>query len=148
VIGPRHDREPEVVIEAPAVPLEPRIEDRLRSELGRCPDLAFAHLPQVRVPELQPAPQLTLFVWLVPEALGSLRGALNLVCEAVARALPEDRFLDVAILNSAPEMLAEVEAAGCLLVERDPGERQRARAAADELGPGDGEVRSRRRWPW
>jgi hypothetical protein len=73
---------------------------------------------------------LTLFVWIVPAAMGSLRGALNLISEAVARALPEDRFLDVVILNSAPELLTPVEEAGCLLVERDSDERRRARDAA------------------
>lgn len=81
---------------------------------------------------LQTTPQLSLFVWLVPEGVGSLRAALNLVSEAVARALPEDVFLDVLILNSVPELLESVENAGCLLVERDADERRRARAAADQ----------------
>ena len=80
----------------------------------------------------QATAQLSLFVWLVPEAVGSLRAALNLVSEAVARALPEDVFLDVLILNSVPELLVAVEHAGCLLVERDSDERRRARAAADQ----------------
>jgi hypothetical protein len=148
VSGITNRGESELRIERPEVPLEPDIEARLCSELAACPDVAFAHLPQVRVPALQPDPQLTLFVWLVPEALGSLRGALNLVSEAVARALPEDRFLDVAILNSAPELLEEVESAGCLLVERDRDERRRARNAASEAAAGGGEPRSRRRWFW
>ncbi len=122
--------DPEIIIESPDAGLDDEIEDRLRIELGSCPDVAFAHLPQVTVVGRQEKPQLSLFVWLVPEAVGSLRAALNLVCEAVARALPEDVFLDVLILNSAPELLATVEAAGCLLVERDPQERRRACAAA------------------
>lgn len=122
----------DVLIETPAAPLPIEIMDRLRSELADCPDVAFAHLPQVVVPEQSSSPQLTLFVWLVPEAVGSLRPALNLVSEAVARSLPEDLFLDVVILNSAPELLQAVEAARCLLVERDSDERRRACAAATE----------------
>jgi len=152
VVGPQRPAEPELVIERPATPFERKIVDRLRSELEGCPDVAFAHLPQVRVPALQPEPQLTLFVWLVPEALGSLRGALNLVSEAVARALPEDLFLDVAILNSAPELLAAVEEAGCLLVERDRSEHERAceasREASREASPEAAGGRPRWRWPW
>jgi hypothetical protein len=62
----------------------------------------------------------------------SLRAALNLVSESVAKALPRDRFLDVVILNSAPELLPDVERAGCLFVEPDPDERQRALAAIEE----------------
>jgi len=136
----------EIVIEAPEVGLGDETEARLRTELGACPDVAFAHLTQVSVEGRQPEPQLSLFVWLVPEAVGSLLPALNLVSEAVARALPEDRHVDVLILNSAPELLAPVEAAGCLFVERDAEERRRARAAADRnrgLEPA-----KPRRWSW
>ena len=123
-----HD--PEVIIESPEVGLGNEVEDRLRAELAACPDVAFAHLLQVTVADRQTTPQLSLFVWLVPEAVGSLRAALNLVSEAVARALPKNIFVDVLILNSAPELLAEVEEAGCLFVERDADERRRACAAA------------------
>jgi len=123
-------RDPEIIIEAPEIGLEPGVEERLRRELASCPDVAFAHLPQVEVVGHQEEPQLTLFVWLVPEAVGSLRAALNLVSEAVARALPEDVFLDVVILNSVPELLSSVEEAGCLIVERDVEERRRACDAA------------------
>jgi len=124
--------DPEIIIEAPVRGLGDEVESRLRGELASCPDVAFAHLTQVTVVGLQTTPQLSLFVWLVPEGVGSLRAALNLVSEAVARALPEDVFLDVLILNSVPELLESVEKAGCLLVERDADERRRARAAADQ----------------
>lgn len=123
--------EPEIIIEPPDVGLGDDVEKRLRTELGSCPDVAFVHLTQVTVVGRQATPQLSLFVWLVPAAVGSLRAALNLVSEAVARALPEDVFLDVLILNSVPELLTSVEDAGCLLVERDVEERRRALAAAD-----------------
>ena len=120
----------ELRISPPDRPLDPRVKTRLAEELARCPDLAFAHLPQVMVPARQNAPSLVLFVWLRPTALRSLRFALNLVSEAVARALPDGDFLDVVVLNSAPEWLAEVERAKSLLVENDPEERARALAAA------------------
>jgi len=125
-----NEGQPEIRITAPHVRLEPDVENRLRSELVQCPDVAFAHLPAVLVKGHQAEPQLTLFVWIVPAAMSSLRGALNLISEAVARALPEDLFLDVVILNSAPELLEQVEEAGCLLVERDRMERERALDAA------------------
>ena len=124
--------DPEIIIEAPVTGLGDVVESRLRTELASCPDVAFAHLTQVTVVGPQATPQLSLFVWLVPEAVGSLRAALNLVSEAVARALPEDVFLDVLILNSVPELLSAVEKAGCLLIERDADERSRALAAADQ----------------
>jgi hypothetical protein len=69
---------------------------------------------------------LVLFVWLTAAAMRSLRHSLNLVSDEVARALPPGEYLDVVILNSAPELLDDVERAGRLLVERDPGERERA----------------------
>lgn len=122
--------EPEILIGPVQEELPKEVEDRLRTELEACPDIAFAHLCLVSVPVHQPAPQLSLFVWLVPEAVGSLRAALNLVSEAVARALPEDLFLDVLILNSAPELLSQVEERCRVFVERDAGERKRAMEAA------------------
>ncbi len=121
-----------IVIEKRQRDLDPEVERQLIAELGRCPDLAFAHLPQVLVPGRQERPQPVLFAWLEPEALGSLRFALNLVTEAVSRALPSDEFLDVVVLNSAPELLEPIERADCLLVERNPEERARALAAAAE----------------
>ncbi len=120
----------QIVIEPRQHDLDPEVEQRLISELGRCPDLAFAHLPQVLVSGRQDRPELVLFAWLEAESLRSLRFALNLVTEAVSRALPPDDFLDVVVLNSAPELLEPVERANCLLVERNPEERSRALAAA------------------
>ena len=116
-------------------PLDPEVERRLRDELARCPDLAFAYLPQVMVHGRQDRPELVLFVWLRPAALRSLRFALNLVSEAVARILPDGDYLDVVVLNSAPELLDPVERARSLLVENDAGERSRALAAMAEAKP-------------
>lgn len=134
-----------MTVEPPRRPLEPKLQAELREALGRCPDVAFAHLPQVRVAG-HGEPELALFVWLVPGALRSLRMALNLVSEVVARVLPAEYYLDVVILNSAPELLLQVEAAGCLVVERDPDERRRALEAAssDPETP----LSSRRPWWW
>jgi len=131
MIESSHENDPEIIIESPDIGLDDEVEDRLKTELASCPDVAFAHLGQVTVVGRREGPQLSLFVWLVPEAVGSLRAALNLVSEAVARALQRDVFVDVLILNSAPELLAPVEAACCLLVERDREERRRARNAAE-----------------
>lgn len=134
-----------VVVRSPRNPLSREIEDKLRTELGKCPDVAFAHLPEVEV-EGHAGAELTLFVWLQPTALHTLRGALNLVCDTVARALPDGRHLDVVILNSAPELLEEVEAAGSLLIERNAEERQRALAAA--ATPPSEPLRERKPWWW
>lgn len=141
--------DPEMHIAAPNRPLDQEVMDRLRQALESCPDVAFAHLVQVWVPEHHPQPDNTLFVWLVPGALRSLRGALNLLSRIVAGVLPEDVYLDVVVLNSAPELLNQVEAAGCLLVERDPQERERALAAAaapDPIEPN--RARSNLWWWW
>ena len=133
--------EPEIDLRIgpPQNPLEEEILGKLRDGLGACPDVAFAHLVQAQVGGRQERPELVLFAWLVPAAMRSLRSALNLVSEVVAGALPEDRFVDVVILNSAPELLLDVESADCLLVERDTEERRRALIAAEsgitELGP-------------
>jgi hypothetical protein len=139
---------PEIIIEPLEVGLGDEVESRLRTELESCPDVAFAHLTQVTVVGREEPPQPSLFVWLVPEAVGSLRAALNLVSEAVARALPERVFLDVLILNSVPELLATVEDAGCLLVERDAEERRRARDAASRGGDPEPTPPRRRFWPF
>lgn len=139
---------PEILIEPAEARLTGEVEDRLRFELESCPDVAFAHLCLVTIAGQSSGPQLSLFVWLVPEAVGSLRAALNLVCEAVARAIPDDVFIDVLILNSAPELLDRVEAADCLLVERDRQERRRALAAAAGETENPGPARRRRLWPW
>ena len=120
----------ELRISRPRSGLQPRVRRRLVEELEACPDLAFAHLNEVEVVERAEGAGLVLFAWLLPQAVRSLRSALNLVSEAVARALPEEVYLDVVILNSAPELLLEIEAAGSLLLERDPDERARALEAA------------------
>jgi hypothetical protein len=128
----RHMDPSEIVITPRAGQLGPEIVQKLSDQLGRCPDLAFAHLPLVLVPGRQERPAPVLFVWLEAGALRSLRSALNLVSEAVSRALPDGEFLDVVVLNSAPELLDQVEAASSLLVERNPEERARALEAASE----------------
>ena len=117
---------------APRKPLGEEVSTKLRRRLEACADLAFAHLVDVEVPETGQPPGQVLFVWLDPVAMRSLRAALNLVSDAVAKALPEDWFLDVVILNSAPELLSEVERAGCLFIELNPNERHRALAALAE----------------
>lgn len=136
-----------LTIEAPERPFERSLHDKLVAALGSCPDLAFAHLVQARVAG-HANPDMVLFVWLLPAAMRSIRMALNLVSDIVARVLPDDRYLDVVILNSAPELLLTVEAAGCLLVEREPEERARAlhAAASDDLAPD--EALQRRRVSW
>ncbi len=121
----------------PGRPLGEELEASLRRHLGALPDVAFAHLPEVLVPGRQDEPQLVLFVWLGAGALRSLRAALNQVCDVVARVLPGGQYLDVVILNSAPELLAAVEAADCLLLERDPEERRRALACLAESAGDD-----------
>ena len=123
-------------ITPPGQPLGIEVENNLREGLEACPDLAFAHLVDVDVPGQGEGPGMVLFVWLVPAAMRSMRAALNLVSEAVAKALPGDRFLDVVILNSAPELLPDVERAGCLLIAPHPDERERALAAASIRVPG------------
>ena len=126
------DREPEINITRPTLSFDQEILDKLGEEIGGCPDVAFAHLCDVEVVGRGEGPDPVLFVWLVSRAIRSLKPALNLVSEAVARALPEDRYVDVVILNSVPELLQKVEAVGCLLVERDPEERRVAVAAGRE----------------
>jgi hypothetical protein len=122
----------EIRLSPPADPFDDYVVSKLRDRLEKCTDLAFAHLVDVEVPNKGVEPGPTLFVWLVPAALKSLRAALNLVSEAVADALPADRFLDVVILNSAPELLPEIERVGCLFVEVDGCERQKALEATLE----------------
>jgi hypothetical protein len=122
--------EAEILVEGPPEGFGAEIGERLSAEIGSCPDVAFAHLARVTVVGDSSGPQPSLFVWLVPSAMGSLRSSLNLVSEAVARALPDDLYLDVLILNSAPELLSDVEGAGRLVAERDPDERRRALTAA------------------
>lgn len=121
-------------ITPPGQPLGDQVSKELREGLEACPDLAFAHLVDVDVPEQGEGPGMVLFVWLVSAAMRSMRAALNLISEAVAMALPGDRFVDVVILNSAPELLPEIDRVGSLLVVPHPDERNRAlAAAADDL---------------
>ncbi|MEE4273584.1 MAG: hypothetical protein V2I67_18055 [Thermoanaerobaculales bacterium] len=141
--GAAHSQ-PEISIEAMRGELPSETESRLREGLAACPDVAFAHLVRVELANEGTGSQPSLFVWLVPEAVGSLRAALNLVSETVARALPEELFLDVLILNSVPELVSRVEEAGGLLVVRDPDERRRAQEAAQ--AGGKPEAPARRRW--
>jgi len=124
------DREPVLTIGRPAREWPTDRMDALRREVGACQDVAFAHLPEVIVEGHGHKGNRVLFVWLVPEAMPALRAALNTICDAVARALPRSEFIDVVILNSAPELLLPVEEAGCLLVENDANERDRALDAA------------------
>ncbi len=119
-------------ISRPSRPFSSETLERLRGRLQVCPDVSFAHLAEVEIEGGRDVPGLVLFVWLMPAAMKSLRAALDLVSEAVAQALPEGRYVDVVILNSAPEMLADVERSGCLLIERDAGERQRALEASSK----------------
>ncbi len=120
-------------IRPPGRPLDEETVRSLQAALSICPDVAFAHLVDIEVEGVSGERNLSLFVWLMPESVKSLRGSLNLVSEVVAGAIPRDRFVDILILNSAPELLADVERAGCLFVERDPEERRRAIAAAREV---------------
>ena len=123
--------------------------EELEQRLMACPDVAFCHLVDVAVDGVDGGPSPTLFVWLVPSALDSLRTALNIVSEAVADSLPPDRYLDVLILNSAPELLMTVEEAGGLFAERDPEERRRALEAAADGGDGfDARAPRKGWWPF
>jgi len=139
--------EEELTITPPEPSLDHDILQKLREGLEICPDLAFAYLADVEVVGGDHRSAMTLFVWLVQDAVRSLRPALNLVSEVVAGALPEDLFLDVAILNSVPELLEDVERADCLFVVRDAEERRRALEAAANPGL-YGEPETGRRWWW
>ena len=149
-----YDREamatdPDLRIQTPDKPFEPEVLEELRGGLEVCSDVAFAHLAEVEVVGHQNGSNLVLFVWLIPAAMRSLRSALNLVSETVARALPNDRYVDVVILNSAPDLLGDVERAGILLVERDAEERRRSLDAAREVSPDPiGVPRPSRWWPF
>jgi hypothetical protein len=142
------DPDESIVIRAPARPLDAEVEAKLRSALGKCPDIGFAHLVEVEVSGRDEEPALALFAWLTPQGMGSLRASLTLVSEIVAGVLPEGRFLDVLILNSAPELLDRVESAGCLLVECDPQERLRALEAAATGGSDEPTDGGRGWWPF
>jgi len=139
--------EERVLFSRPRQPFDEKVVKKLRAGMENCPDVAFVYLADAEVVDRQDRPGQVIFVWLVAAAMGSLRGALNLVSETVAAALPEDRFLDVVILNSAPELLEDLERADCLFVVRDAEERRQAVAAAFDRGVG-GDPESPRRWWW
>jgi hypothetical protein len=136
-----------IQIRPPARPLPEDVRVKLSEAMHECPDVAFAHLVEVEVERSDEAGPV-LFVWLRGPALRTLRGALNLVSDTVAGILPEDRFVDVVILNSAPELLLEIEGVDCLLAEPDPQERRRALAAASGELPEHAPQAPRRRWWW
>jgi hypothetical protein len=141
--------EEEIIIRRPEPPLDDAVSQKLRRGLESCPDVAFAYLCDVEVVGGDHRSAMTLFVWLVPAALRSLRMALNLVSEVIAEALPEDRCIDLAILNSAPELLQDVEPSDCLFAIGDAEERRRALTAASDPDPGVyEEPETSRRWWW
>lgn len=133
-------------IAAPTHPLADDVLERLRSSLLACPDLAFAYLAEVTVEE-QP-PSNVVFAWLKAGALHSLRSALDLVSGAVASSLPDGEFVDVVILNSAPELLLKVNAAARPLVEVDQEEMGRALEAARSETPAEAAPAVRWWWPF
>jgi hypothetical protein len=139
----------EIEIAELAAQLPAEVMESLRKELGKRPDVAFAHLVQAMVPGYQNEPTPMLSVWLNREAMRSVRLSLKLVSNVVSRALPEGTFVDLIILNSAPELLEQVEKVGVLVVENDREERQAAllamsSPAADVPAP----VQPARRWWW
>jgi len=119
----------DIVVEKVCKPWPQAILNSLTQALAAAPDVAFAHLVDAGVPG-QGEIHTALFVWLQPGALRSLRRALHQVSAVVSGALPDGTAVDVIILNSAPELLEQVEAVGGLIVESDPAERHRALAAA------------------
>ena len=124
---------------------EPVLQSLVRA-LSAAPDIAFAYLVDAGVPG-QGDMHEALFVWLQPGALRSLRRVLNQVSAIVSGAMPSGKAVDVIILNSAPEMLEVVEAAGGLIVENDPEERRRALEAAAAT-PTDDYGDPPRKGPW
>ncbi len=129
----------DIVVKKVQKPWPDAVVRSLVQALSAAPDVAFAHLVDAGVPG-QGEIHTALFVWLHPGALRSLRRVLNQVSAVVSGALPDGTAVDVIILNSAPELLEQVEAAGGLIVESDPAERRRAlEAAAAEPAVGERE---------
>ncbi len=129
----------DIVVKKVQKPWPDAVVSSLVQALSAAPDVAFAHLVDVGVPG-QGEIHTALFVWLHPGALRSLRRVLNQVSAIVSGALPDGTAVDVIILNSAPELLEQVEAVGGLIVESDPAERRRAlEAAAAEPAVGERE---------
>lgn len=121
-----------------ATPLAAETQNRMIAALERCPDLAFAYLADVEVEGQGPATR-TLFAWLEAPALGSVRRALDLVARAVAESIDRDQFVDVVILNSAPELLAPVARSGLCLTAPNPDEWRRSLQAAETPSEGAAE---------
>ena len=136
----------EIVVEPIRNPWPKETVEALKRELSAAPDVAFAHFVDAGVPG-QGEMHAAVFVWLQSGALRSLRAALNQVSKTVAGALPDGVAVDVIILNSAPELLDQVEAVGGLIVENNPEERRHALEAA-AAGPGDGEIQRQGPWWW
>lgn len=136
----------EIIVKPIRKPWPKAVIQPLTQALSAATDVAFAHLVEAGVPgqgEVHPA----LFVWLQPGALRSLGRVLNQVSVIVSRALPDGISVDVMVLNSAPELLERVEAAGGLIVESDPEERRRALEAA-AAPPDSDEGDQNRKGPW
>ncbi len=138
----------EIVVKPVQKPWPESVQRSLVQALSAAPDVAFAHLADAGVPG-QGEMHAALFVWLQPGALRSLRRVLNQVSAIVSGALPNGTAVDVIILNSAPELLEVVEAAGGLIVEGDPDERRRAlEAAAAAPAEDDGFIARKGPWWW
>ncbi len=126
----------------------PEVEDALVTRLRSCPDLAFAYLVEVTVPDHSDRPDPTLLAWLVRDAISSLRASLDLVAAAVAASIPGDSYLDVVILNSVPELLEALERTGNPLVVRDRDELERAFAASRGDPPPSPGPAPKKPWYW
>ncbi|RLE32385.1 MAG: hypothetical protein DRJ61_09605 [Acidobacteria bacterium] len=138
----------EIVVTPVRNPWSEYVVNKLVQALSAMPDVAFAHLVDAGVPG-QGEVHTALFVWLHPGALRSLRRVLNQVSAIVSGALPDGMAVDIIILNSAPELLEQVEAVGGLIVESDPEERRRAlEAAAAEPAGGEGDGLRVGPWWW
>ena len=111
-------------IEAAGQHLDLEHREKLINNLVSFKDLAFAHLNHVRM-EKGDEGNLVLFLWLKRGGLRWMRASLNHASELVARSIPRGTFIDVVILNSAPELLADIESAGGLLIEKDRNEHEK-----------------------
>jgi hypothetical protein len=137
-----------VTISKPRTGLSNEVFGKLKHGLRECPDVAFAYLPQVEVPEASGEANLVLFVWLKAEAMGSLRSALDLVSQVASGALPTGEFVDVAILNSVPELLVAIDDADCLIIDNEPAERQRVLSDARDPQRVPEALPPRKKWWW
>ncbi len=135
-----------VQISKASVGLSDDVFKALKRGLRECLDVSFAYLPQVEVPEAAGEANLVLFVWLRAEAMGSMRSALDLISQITAGALPTGDFVDVAILNSVPELLVAIDDADCLVVDNQPEVRQRVLADARDPQRVPGALPPRKKW--